>query len=100
MIPFTFLDRLCEASDNINEEDRSVLRWVSPQEVKGSPWGEWRALIVGVVEHLSWVDKRLSLRDGSGSLDSSVDGCTSVGLQQFWCRVGCSNTELHREGGW
>ena len=56
MLFFSLLDRGDERADDVDEEDGVVVVKVPFDDRSGGPRGEWRRLIVGVVEHASRAD--------------------------------------------
>ena len=59
MLFFSLLDRGNERADDVDEEDGVVVVEVPFHDRGGGPRGEWRRLIVGVVEHASRADGRV-----------------------------------------
>ena len=59
MFFFSLFDRGDERTDNIDEEDGVVVVEVPFHDGSGGPRGEWRRLIVGVIEHASRADGRI-----------------------------------------
>ena len=56
---FSLFDRGDERADNIDKEDGVVVVEIPFHDGSGGPRGEWRRLIVGVVEHASGADGRV-----------------------------------------
>ena len=55
----SLLDRGNERTDDVDEKDGVVVMKVSFDDGSSGPRGEWRRLIVGVVEHASRADGRV-----------------------------------------
>ena len=58
MVLLLFLDGLGETLDDVGEEGDSELGRIALEEVESGPQGEWRALVVRVVEHADRVKEQ------------------------------------------
>ena len=100
MILLPFLDRLGKAFDNVGEEGDGELGWITLEEVEGGPRGEWRALVVRVVEHADRVKEwwiQCGTLGGVNGLEGSEDGSPSVVGRGLWHGVGGSDPKLNGE---
>ena len=93
-------DCLSEAFDDVGEEGDGEFSRIALEKVEGGPWGEWRALIIGVVEHADRVKERRIQRGtlrGVNGLEGREDGPSSVVTRGLRRGVGGSNPKLNRE---
>ena len=100
MILFSFFDGFGKAFDDVGEEGDGELSWIALEEIEGGPRGEWRALVVRVVEHADWVKEWRIQRgtlSGTNGLEGGEDCSPSVIGRGFWRGVGGSDPKLNGE---
>ena len=96
----SLFDGLSETLNDVGEEGNGEFSRIAVEKIQGGPWGEWRALVVWVIEHADWIkDWRIqcgTLRRYDG-LERGEDRLSSVIGRRLWRGVGGSNPKLNGE---